>query len=54
MSDVVPEPLADLQRRAKEVVAISVTRRMFRRMEDNVEGNFLQRETWKSLMEQES
>jgi hypothetical protein len=31
------------------VAALSVTPGMFRRMEENVEGSFLQRDTWKSL-----
>lgn len=35
----------------KDVMSLSVTSGMFQRMEDNVEGSFLQRETWKSLVE---
>ena len=35
----------------KDVLSLSVTPGMFRGMEENVEGSFLQRETWKSLME---
>jgi len=36
----------------KDLMSFSVTPRMFERMEENVEGSFLQRETWKSLVEQ--
>jgi hypothetical protein len=32
-------------------MSLSVTAGMFRRMEGNVEGSFLERETWKSLLE---
>jgi hypothetical protein len=35
----------------KDVLSLSVTPGMFRRMEENVEGSFLRRETWKSLLE---
>ena len=35
----------------KDLMSFSVTPRMFERMEENVEGSFLQRETWKSLLE---
>lgn len=35
----------------KDVMSFSVTAAMFRRMEANVEGSFLERETWKSLLE---
>jgi hypothetical protein len=35
----------------KEVMSFSVTSEMFQRMERNVEGSFLQRETWKNLWE---
>ncbi len=34
----------------KDVMSFSVTPAMFRRMEENVEGSFLQRETWKTLL----
>ena len=37
----------------KNVLSLSVTPGMFRRMEQDVEGSFLQRETWKSLLEEE-
>jgi uncharacterized protein (DUF169 family) len=37
----------------KDVMSLSVTPGMFRRMEENVEGSFLWRETWKSLSEEE-
>ena len=37
----------------KDVLSLSVTPGMFRRMEENVEGSFLERETWKSLLEEE-
>ena len=37
----------------KDVLSLSVTPGMFRRMEQDVEGSFLQRETWKSLLEEE-
>ena len=30
---------------------MSVTSKMFERMEENVEENFLRRETWKSLLQ---
>ena len=36
----------------KDVLSFSVTSPMFQRMEQNVEGSFLERETWKSLMKQ--
>jgi hypothetical protein len=32
-------------------MSLSVTAGMFQRMEGNVEESFLQRETWKSLLE---
>jgi hypothetical protein len=32
-------------------MSLSVTTKMFQRMEGNVEGSFLGRETWKSLLE---
>ncbi len=35
----------------KEVMSLSVTAGMFQRMEGNVAGSFLERETWKSLLE---
>jgi uncharacterized protein (DUF169 family) len=35
----------------KDVLSVSVTPTMLQRMEENVEGSFLQRETWKSLLE---
>jgi len=35
----------------KDVMSFSVTAEMFRRMEGNVEGSFLERETWKGLAE---
>jgi hypothetical protein len=35
----------------KDMLSLSVTPAMFQRMEKNVEGSFLQCETWKSLME---
>ena len=35
----------------KDVMSLSVTAGMFQRMEGNVEGSFLGRETWKSLLE---
>jgi hypothetical protein len=35
----------------KDVMSLSVTAKMFQRMEENVEGSFLGRETWKSLLE---
>lgn len=35
----------------KGVMSFSVTAKMFERMERNVEGSFLERETWKSLLE---
>ncbi len=35
----------------KDVLSLSVTPGMFQRMEDNVEGSFLQRQTWKRLLE---
>lgn len=35
----------------KDALSFSVTLAMFQRMEENVEGSFLQRETWKSLLE---
>jgi hypothetical protein len=35
----------------KYVMSRSVTAGMFQRMEGNVEGSFLERETWKSLLE---
>lgn len=35
----------------KNVMSLSVTVGMFRRMEENVAGSFLERETWKSLVE---
>jgi hypothetical protein len=35
----------------KDVLSLSVTAKMFQRMEGNVEGSFLERETWKSLLE---
>ena len=34
----------------RDVMSFSVTAAMFRRMEANVEGSFLERETWKSLL----
>ncbi len=34
-------------------MSFSVTAGIFRRMEQNVEGSFLDRPTWKSLVEQE-
>jgi len=34
-----------------DVMSFSVTAEMFQRMEGNVEGSFLERETWKSLLE---
>jgi len=34
-------------------MSFSVSAGMFERMERNVEGSFLQRPTWKSLVEQE-
>jgi len=34
----------------KDVLSVSLTPALFQRMEDNVEGSFLQRETWKSLL----
>ena len=37
----------------KDVMSFSVTPEMFRRMEENVEGSFLERTTWKSLLEEE-
>ena len=36
----------------KNMLSFSVTATMFRRMEQNVEGSFLERETWKSLVEE--
>jgi hypothetical protein len=33
------------------VISLSVTAEMLRRLEGNVEGSFLERETWKSLFE---
>jgi uncharacterized protein (DUF169 family) len=33
----------------RDVMSLSVTVRMFQRMEENVAGSFLERETWKSL-----
>ena len=42
----------DLRRQlGKDVMSFSVTAGMFQRMEQNVEGSFLERETWKSLLE---
>ncbi len=35
----------------KDIMSFSVTSKMFQRMEENVEGSFLERETWKSLLE---
>ena len=35
----------------KDIMSFSVTAEMFQRMERNVEGSFLERETWKSLLE---
>ena len=35
----------------KDVLSLSFTPGMFWRTEENVEGSFLQRETWKSLLE---
>ena len=35
----------------KEVMSLSVTLGIFQRMEANVAGSFLERETWKSLLE---
>jgi hypothetical protein len=35
----------------KDVMSFSVPAAMFQRMERNVEGSFLERETWKSLLE---
>ena len=35
----------------KDMMSFSVTAEMFQRMERNVEGSFLERETWKSLLE---
>ena len=35
----------------KDVMSLSVTAGMFREMEQNVPGSFLERETWKSLLE---
>lgn len=35
----------------KDVMSFSVTAEMFQRMEQNVKGSFLERETWKSLLE---
>ena len=32
-------------------MSLSVTAKMFQRMEGNVKGSFLGRETWKSLLE---
>jgi hypothetical protein len=34
----------------KDVLSFSVTPEMFRRMEANVEGSFLERELWKGLV----
>ncbi len=36
---------------SKDVMSLSVTARMFQRMEGNVVGSFLERETWMGLME---
>jgi hypothetical protein len=35
----------------KDLMSLSVTLGMFQRMEGNVEGSFLERETWKNLVE---
>ena len=35
----------------RDVMSFSVTAEMFQRMEQNVEESFLERETWKSLLE---
>ena len=35
----------------QNVMSLSVTTKMFQRMEGNVKGSFLGRETWKSLLE---
>lgn len=35
----------------RDVMSFSVPPRMFQRMEENVEGSFFQRETWRSLLE---
>jgi hypothetical protein len=35
----------------KDVMSFSVRAEMFQRMERNAEESFLQRETWKSLLE---
>jgi uncharacterized protein (DUF169 family) len=35
----------------KDLLSLSVTAGMFQRMEGSVEGSFLERETWKSLLE---
>jgi hypothetical protein len=35
----------------RDVMSFSVTPKMFERMEANVAGSFLERETWKSLLE---
>jgi hypothetical protein len=42
----------NLQRQlGNDVMSLSVTAGMFQRMEGNVEGSFLERETWKSLLD---
>jgi uncharacterized protein (DUF169 family) len=46
-----PSARKNLRRQlGREVMSFSVTVQMFQRMEENVEGSFLQRETWKSLL----
>ena len=35
----------------KDVMSFSVPAKLFHRMERNVEGSFLDRETWQSLLE---
>jgi hypothetical protein len=36
----------------KDVMSFSVTPKMFQQMEGNLEGSFLQRETWKGLLDE--
>jgi uncharacterized protein (DUF169 family) len=40
-----------VRRLGKDLVTVALPYKMFREMEGNVEGSFLEKETWKSLME---